>query len=283
MGCSLTWSTAIASYDQALTWLGATPDMDEDFIINMYGLKVSFDIQRPWRLVGTTIQSHTRLIFRVSSLTYSYLRLLLSELSPVFAQSIPNILALSITYEAKVNEDPSNEKLARKCIEVIAESRNSEALKAWLTSGELREFEMDPAQAYARLNVTDHTVDDQLIIAAYEVGISDARSQTEDLKRALKAIAKIRRTDELLNYVELNFGSGEVARTDGPLGIRNIGNTCYLNSLFQYFFSVTPVRDMVLEIEQFLMTLEAESVQKKSVGSRAVTRKEILRSQECKS
>jgi ubiquitin carboxyl-terminal hydrolase 25/28 len=67
-----------------------------------------------------------------------------------------------------------------------------------------------------------------------------------------------------------------------PVGLQNIGNTCYLNSLLQFYFSVRPFRDMVLDIEKYQMDLnDVAGLAKKKVGSRKVTGKEVQRSLTC--
>ena len=38
---------AITTYDQALSWLGANAEMDDSFIVSMYGVKVSINIPCP--------------------------------------------------------------------------------------------------------------------------------------------------------------------------------------------------------------------------------------------
>ena len=42
----------------------------------------------------------------------------------------------------------------------------------------------------------------------------------------------------------------EVVNMDLPAGLGNLRNTCYLNSILQYFYSVKAVRDLALDLER---------------------------------
>lgn len=65
-------------------------------------------------------------------------------------------------------------------------------------------------------------------------------------------------------YAELQAAHGDVAMPDTirvaaaqaeqvdlslPPGLDNLRNTCYLNSILQYFYTVTPVRELVLNFD----------------------------------
>lgn len=67
-----------------------------------------------------------------------------------------------------------------------------------------------------------------------------------------------------------------------PVGIENLGNTCYLNAILQFLFTIKPLREYVLNIDEHLMEVNDENIRKKRVGSRMVTADEVKRSQHCK-
>ncbi|MCJ1311014.1 ubiquitin-specific protease ubp2 [Agyrium rufum] len=213
-------TNAVNTYEQALTWLNATEDMTNEFLISMFTVKI--------------------------------------------------------------NENPNDKDLARKAVGLIAEKRNDQTLKAWLDTGELGETEMDIGQAYNRLGISDRRIDDAVILSAYTVLAHDQPSQLHDLKRALAAISRSKGGSS--SFDDVLGPEFRVPRTDEqlasePVGLGNIGNTCYLNSLLQFYFTIKPLRDLVLNFEDYKMPVDTFAASRKQVGSRKVSRKEIERAQ----
>jgi len=167
-------------------------------------------------------------------------------------------------------------------VRLIAEFRNSVALNHFLNTGETPASEMDIGDAYRLLQIPDRTVDDGAIMAAYTICVDENPRDIDKYNQALVIIANN------MDSAELNAMAGistEPKRNmqDWPVGLQNIGNTCYLNSLLQFYFSVRPFREMVLDFENFQMNVDDEdSLAKKQVGSRKVTKKEVERSIRCK-
>lgn len=76
-------------------------------------------------------------------------------------------------------------------------------------------------------------------------------------------------------------------RLDFPRGLNQLGNTCYLNSLLQYFYTIKELRDAVAPLAKIsVKALEDEKysdddLKRHRVGGRLVTRREIFRSKKC--
>ncbi|KAJ5972050.1 uncharacterized protein N7479_001968 [Penicillium vulpinum] len=182
-------------------------------------------------------------------------------------------------YTAKVNDNPLTKELAKRAVALIAESRKSVALNHFINTGEMIAGEMDIGDAYRLLQIPDRTVDDGAIIAAYTICIDENPGDAERYNQALTIIAKQLDSSTLRNMAGIS-NEPDRSMENWPVGLQNIGNTCYLNSLLQFYFSVRPFRELVLEFERFQMDPnDEEGLAKKQVGSRKVTKTEVERSQ----
>lgn len=183
---------------------------------------------------------------------------------------------------AQVDDNPSCREVARRAVQLIAESRNSDTLKHFVKTGEMTAGEMDVGDAYMLLQIPDRTADEGAIMAAYTICIDDAPAQAEKYNKALGIIAKEKNSPLLSEMVPGYAGKSDRDLSQWPVGLQNIGNTCYLNSLLQFYFSIRPYRNMVLDFENFKMDLNEQNCLNKRVGSRGVSKKEVERSQRCK-
>lgn len=113
--------------------------------------------------------------------------------------------------------------------------------------------------------------------------MSDAPSQIQDLRAALRVIGEKRSSTRIKDFLQTGQNDVQIRGSiASPVGLENIGNTCYLNSLLQFYFTIKPLRDMVLEFDLYQEADVTEEVmQRKRVGGRKVTKKEIERAKKC--
>ncbi|KAI0432425.1 cysteine proteinase [Xylaria sp. FL1042] len=120
----------------------------------------------------------------------------------------------------------------------------------------------------------DEQVDRSKVVEALEV-LSDLKSQQDKSTEAqsLKEAADFLRATEDAAMGQLDHSKiGQSSTVDSaaaftaPPGLKNIGNTCYLNSLLQYFYNVKPIRDMVLNYDQIQLGLDDASVSNRRTG-----------------
>ena len=114
-------------------------------------------------------------------------------------------------------------------------------------------------------------IDDSLLVIGYEVYVGETATRRDMLRLALEAIAEHRKSTYLSRFLH----GQDTAEPNVPCGLLNIGNTCYLNSVLQYFAGIAPLRDIVVEMAEHLPDTEPETLP--VVGGRQVERKELER------
>jgi ubiquitin carboxyl-terminal hydrolase 25/28 len=168
----------------------------------------------------------------------------------------------------QVQDDPACIITARKAISLIADYRNSERLRAFLRGEDMIAPEMDLGEAYAVWQIDDRTVQIDLDV------MRSVKDMGECSEKQVKAFPLIEQ-DQMQRFHNKSDLS-EARRNDYPLeswpvGLRNIGNTCYLNSVLQFLFTIQPLRELVLHCEDHLQDPSPEALLSKRVGRVAVT------------
>ena len=174
-------------------------------------------------------------------------------------------LSFMETDNAQIGDSPENAEMTKKAVKIIADKRQSASLQGFLTTGELNALEMDLDEACRHLNMTfDPNIDEGALNATFLYATEDRPGQRTD-----QAIAAVRKALEERH----KFDSHAVETW--PVGLESHGNTCYLNSLLQYYFTIKPLRDLVLEIDRHKFDLAKFETKSERVQSIHLNRYEI--------
>ncbi|GMM51282.1 ubiquitin-specific protease [Starmerella bacillaris] len=141
-------------------------------------------------------------------------------------------------------------------------------------------------EAFHFLRVNE-SVDDQMILMQYSSMMDEAvGDEVFQLRQCVRVIGTQRQSLTLLSAVSMI--EKPAFKREGPVGLWNIGNTCYLNSLLQFYYSLEPVREFVVDYaknnsfgkisEEKEVGEDSVAIEKK-IGGRKVPAKEIKRSE----
>ncbi|RDL32521.1 Cysteine proteinase [Venustampulla echinocandica] len=180
--------------------------------------------------------------------------------------------------------EADNSKVAR-ALRVIANHRDGDyALERAAANMELDNVgsTLDIGEAYNRLQIGARNAPDETVLAYYQSLMNDAAPGSKDsYTEALRVIACDRQSHFLLTKLDDPNAVVHAAPSTAsqPIGLDNIGNTCYLNSLLQYYYTVKPIRNVVIDFQNHRMELNDEDIKKKRVGGRTVAKSEIIKAQ----
>ncbi|KAJ9615367.1 ubiquitin-specific protease ubp2 [Cladophialophora chaetospira] len=189
--------------------------------------------------------------------------------------------AIQALFAVKTSENKTLETQAVQAVRLIAEHRKSGFLSNWIASGFSAESQhtMDAAEGYQVLQIDNRTIEDDMILMQYTSAVTDNPASVDRFNQALTAIARERQSPLLLEQLQ-NAGPKEPQGTlEEPVGLENIGNTCYLNSLLQFLFTMNELRQLVLDFDKYKMSLDEKSMETKRVGQRKVSVKEVQSAQ----
>ncbi|GAA6047543.1 hypothetical protein JCM3770_005799 [Rhodotorula araucariae] len=290
------------------TLLGATPDLADRVIARAYDLQR----ERDWTRSAVFLEALVRLgVARASpalqekvALERSLGRYPASEVVAAFAElrlgdpfkswhSEEDISAAFERRNAEVEHKDRRRVLLQQA-RIVADFADNQILKALLESmgdeaaavgaGPTVKPRMDLDAANRALGI-ETDMDDSIISTLYEIRLADASTDAEKTKmrEALEVIADARNSSELRTLAktgqreEAGWQAAPTVDTNLPVGLTNIANTCYLNSLLQYFFTVRELRDTILAFHD-TPTPPSQPEAQLRVGGRLVSLAEVKRS-----
>lgn len=185
-------------------------------------------------------------------------------------------------FTLKIQDNPSCMEKARKALAIIAEQRQSQRLYQFIRSGTITDIDMDIGEAYALFSVDSRTPVLDLDVLKTTVEIANP-GDSEKLKKAFTVIQQDQ-AQKLKIRSDTAARPAEARRHNHPLetwpvGLRNIGNTCYLNSVLQFLFTIKPLREMILHCDEHFENLSSTLLGKKKVGRAMVTLERVRTAQ----
>lgn len=182
-------------------------------------------------------------------------------------------------------EDPANSENAKKAVRLIAQHRNNSGILRCLDDEEFGSREMDVSEAYALLGVKDRSqAPDMDVLETQRVTLAmDNPANAEKLQKAFDLVREDVTRKQFSANVQQQCGvtlRPSHSLETWPVGCRNLGNTCYLNSVLQFLFTIKPLRERVLNCDQYFQQLSEEALKDKRVGSK-VTADMVEHGQKC--
>ncbi|KAF2176396.1 cysteine proteinase [Zopfia rhizophila CBS 207.26] len=179
-----------------------------------------------------------------------------------------------------------NEDIARRAVQIIAEHRKSQRLMDFLKTGHVsEEAEMDVAEAYAFLGINERAERLSLDVLQAQL-MTWTTGNPENAAKYEKAYQMILK-DQQENHKNVADGQHDpypprkkYPLEIWPVGCQNIGNTCYLNSVLQFLFTIKPVREMILNCDGYMQECTPKALETKRVGRSAVTVEKVQKAQE---
>ncbi|KAG9023425.1 ubiquitin-specific protease ubp2 [Tulasnella sp. JGI-2019a] len=183
----------------------------------------------------------------------------------------------------------------KEAYRILAESTGKNSVyQAYLESASIVSFNQEPApfvppemdlQTASRTLEIPLDFDDDMVVTMYNIRVEDQPNEVDRMKRALAAFAKERKSERLARLADSGLDDWQGERTDAervdwPRGILQLGNTCYLNSLLQYFYTIRELREAILATPELAVAdaVSEEEMKKRRVGGRLITRREVERS-----
>ncbi|KAI9598497.1 hypothetical protein BDF19DRAFT_432702 [Syncephalis fuscata] len=113
-------------------------------------------------------------------------------------------------------------------------------------------------EAYQALQIEDKGIDDDMLLTVYQIHADDGLVNPR-YRECLRVIGQNRQSQKILKYLDPSFSGSFIEQkqqndinifSDLPVGLVNIGNTCFLNSLLQYYATITDLRTAVINFNE---------------------------------
>ncbi|RLV89093.1 Ubiquitin carboxyl-terminal hydrolase 2 [Spathaspora sp. JA1] len=289
-----------SDYLQSMKILGLTIEneeeidqIDDDVIIAMYRTQFKNDAKNyPYynknlNIIARAKQSRTLLEFISSEIIP--MNIALGELN---IEEITEDDVVITAYEFKLddilqlngfNANSDDVVFLNKALVSVAVQRKSYILLNYLETKlpayvKLLEMEeISSAKAYDLLDCK-FSMSDFEILTNFQNKFVNSELDIRILRYCMSLVAESRKSDIIYSFLKSGkIDSSLLPAENWPAGLDNIGNTCYLNSLLQYYFCIKPLRELILSYDESNFSIDEFSHMRK-IGGRKVEISELNRS-----
>lgn len=204
----------------------------------------------------------------------------LLDIDPSFDDSL-----LITFYDYKASENGLNfDPNVARAFYTIVLARKSILLMSYIDTNlpQFSVYDMSLHDAYQFVGCMN-TADDLVVVRVFQERLhKDTNIDFRMLWKSLKTIGEHRKSKLIEGYLTSGIVNSTLLSTEqSPAGLNNIGNTCYLNSLLQYYFVIEQLRDYILNFNEVFSAEDFEKDEKyqiRRIGGRTVGLKETERS-----
>ncbi|SCW02303.1 LAFE_0F03466g1_1 [Lachancea fermentati] len=198
---------------------------------------------------------------------------------------------IQTAYTVRVSDSPGLKMDCDRALYTLAVSKRSMALFNFLVqecSSFQKYYSSDDcsySDALCILQINENATDD-VVLEVFQRKWNHEPIASPDqfltLRAALMKLGNERNSKLINHYLDTGvIDIGCLPAGNWPTGLNNIGNTCYLNSLLQYYFSIAPLRQFVLDYQKTLTDFHlslGNLKDKRRIGGREVSEAEVERS-----
>lgn len=183
---------------------------------------------------------------------------------------------------SNILQDFSDSNMARKAVKIIANYRQSKPLRGWIIDGRFSaddEEEEELNKACKHLGWPFNPAADETTLS-YHFELAKQDNPGPETDRAIEvALNAYQKKRKHVKHAPDEWPAGYTPET-WPVGLLSLGNTCYLNSLLQYYFSIKPLRDLVLNFDQHKFDFAVHKTKSEHIQGIPLSRFEIEKFQE---
>lgn len=198
---------------------------------------------------------------------------------------------IQTAYSIKINDMPGLKIDCDRALYTIGTKRRSMLLLNYLIEecpDFLRFYGPDRFSYQDAMNILhiNENANDEVIINVFQQRWNDEPivdpDQLLNLKAALTKLGMEKNSKLIGHFLETGtIDPNCLPPENWPTGLNNIGNTCYLNSLLQYYFSIAPLREYIINYQNTTLNFETMNnaiMEQRRIGGRIVAKSEVERS-----